>query len=436
MTLTFVTRGVSVSALMNPPRPLFAVTGVEAGKGMTSAVDAGFSDQSVVLVDDNSLAREQLAAFLRRHQLAVTEFSEGQSAWDYLLHAPAHLVITNLRLPDMNGLDLLRLLNQHDNPKPVMLMSGIGQVSDVVQALRLGAADYFIKPILDYEVVLHAIEKALQLQKLQQENDAYKQRLETVNQSLAAHVALLEQDQQAARLVQTNLLPRTPVRYGPLELSHCVMPSLYLSGDFVDYGLVMNRYVAFYLTDVAGHGASSALVTVWLKEVVRKLFRDKSRFRSPEDFTSALAILLAEVNTEFMRSRLFSHLTCIVGVIDLANYQLRYITAGHLPLPILCHADGTADYLPGRGKPLGLFAEAEWAINSVQLAPGFRLLLLSDGILETLAEAGLAAQERGLLRALSGQPIHTLDDVKHCLGLHHLAQTPDDIALALIADRP
>ena len=387
----------------------------------------------VALVDDDLHIRKQLVAHLRANQLIVIEFDSVVQARNYLLHNCVQVVVSDLRLPHLNGLELLDFVRQLDAPPAFILMSGLGNVADVAEALRLGASDYLVKPIPDLNVVVHAIERALNVRALQAENEAYKKRLEAMNRELKDHVQLLERDQQAAKQVQSNLLPMTPVVYSGIELSHMILPSLYLSGDFVDYGHILKRYVAFYLTDVSGHGASSAFVTVWLKQLVRRLFRERQIVRTHEDIDTAPDELLRVVNAELMQSRFFSHLTCVVGVIDTQTLEMHYVLAGHLPLPILISREGDAKFLAGKGKPVGLFEGASWTVYKEVLHKGFQLAVFSDGILESLPGSDLIEKEQYLLDALKGsQTPLTLPVITRLLALDCDGESPDDIAMILI----
>ena len=87
-----------------------------------------------------------------------------------------------------------------------------------------------------------------------------------------------------------NMLPVSPWTHRRVPFAHQIIPSLYLSGDFVDYFRVDERRVAFYLADVSGHGASSAFVTVLLKFMTtRLLFESKRNGTLPEFKPSARA---------------------------------------------------------------------------------------------------------------------------------------------------
>lgn len=409
---------------------------------MNQAFKAKAAGKTVVLIDDELHTRTRLCRYLQASGLRVVEFSNAQAACEFLASDSAHVVITDLRLPEFTGLDLLRFVNQLGSPIPVILMSGIGNVSDVAQAMRLEAADYLIKPILDFDVVVQSIDRALDVLALKQENEAYKHRLERINHELQATVELLKRDQQAAKQVQHNLLPISPVEYGGLTLSHRIVPSLYLSGDFIDYIYVDERYVAYYLTDVSGHGASSAFVTVWLKQLVRRLFREKQLTINPQSFGDVPPALLELINKELMQSRFFSHLTGVVGVIDTQEHIMSYSIAGHLPLPVMMTPAGHVEFLSGKGKPVGLFEGAKWVARTMILVEGFQLMVFSDGVLETLTDDNLMTKESKLLAnikatvdRLAGQNAQkrlSLSDFAQGLGIDTIEDAPDDIAMVLI----
>ncbi len=322
---------------------------------------------------------------------------------------------------------LLKAIRAHSVSNPVLIVSRDCDAADVAEALRFGAADFLLQPALDKDVFMHAINRTLELQKLHEEKESYRIQLEEANRELREHVRVLERDQQAARQVQLNLLPQSPMRFGDININHRVMPSLYLSGDFVDYGLLHNRFLPFYLTDVSGHGASSAFVTVWLKQMVRRLFENRRVFSDPNNLESDLATLLGIINREFMKSRFFCHLTCFVGLIDTLTDELLYILAGHLPMPIL-YTSGRAEYLAGSGKAVGIFEDADWEVNRRKLPKNFNLLVFSDGILEVIDALDLSSKEDELL-ALVETSSANIEVLSESLNLPSRDAVPDDIAI-------
>jgi len=301
--------------------------------------------------------------------------------------------------------------------------------------MRLGASDYLVKSIVDMEVLEHAIRKGLERSYLIAENRRYREELEDKNSRLQQNLEIFERDQKAGRQVQQRLLPPNPLTRGGYTLSHYMRPSLYLSGDFIDYAYFLNRYFGFYLTDVAGHGASSAFVTIWLKYLVRNLMRDRTVFvDSTEEhvFRQGPNLLLKGINRELMATRLNNHLTSFQGTIDSKTDKMRYAVGGHLPMPILVTSDG-AHYLEGKGKPLGIFNDAEWEVYEIQLPEKFALVIFSDGILDILSEDGLVANEALLLEKISNMKgVMNIEAICECLGIDPSVDTPDDISVMLV----
>src|SRR5690606_260030 len=197
-------------------------------------------------------------------------------------------------------------------------------VEQVVEIWRAGIADYLVEPLRIPELLQSVIRVCATYPSLQQKN--YRLRdMERENRRLKDYVERLEMDQQAGRRVQSKLLPATPIRYGNHLVSYRIIPSLYLSGDFIDYGFSADRYLAFYLTDVSGHGAAPAFVTVWLKQLITGYFTDQKIFQSQESFQRDTAHLTKLINREVMRAHTGCHLTCLAGVIDTHTGEMRYV---------------------------------------------------------------------------------------------------------------
>lgn len=383
--------------------------------------------RQLLVIDDDILVRQSIVAYLEDSGYRVHDEPNGSGgiAW-FRKHKP-DLVLTDLRMPDLDGLALLKMVKEVDSDIPVIVISGMGMVADVAEALRLGAADYLIKPLVDMEVLTHSINKALSVLDLQRENQRYRRELEKANRDLREYVRVLERDQQAGRQVQMNLLPPTPARYGDITVAHKIVPSLYLSGDFIDYGLINKRYLSFYLTDISGHGASSAFVTVWLKQLVRRIIRERRIFHQQDDFQIDAAEWMSTINHELMLSKFGCHLTCFVGILDTYTREMRYVLGGHLPLPVLV-VDGEARFLEGKGKPVGIFKDATWEVFQATLPEKFSLMVFSDGILEVLPPPDLIGKEQCLLDLIKNTT-GNLEAIWSGLGLDKLKDMPDDIAL-------
>lgn len=384
---------------------------------------------TLLIIDDDEVVRESLAAYLEDSNFKVLQALNGLQGLQIFESEQPDLVICDLRMPQIDGLELIRRIRQTASETPIIVLSGAGVMSDAVEALRLGAADYLIKPLEDLAVLEHSVRRALDRAYLRVENQRYRDKLEAANRELQASLNLLQEDQNAGRQVQMNMLPVTPWSIEGLEFSHRIIPSLYLSGDFVDYFRVDERRVAFYLADVSGHGASSAFVTVLLKFMTTRLLYESRRNGTLPEFKPSE--VLAHINRGLINTKLGKHVTMLGGVIDLEKNCLTYSIGGHLPLPVL-FVDGQASYLEGRGLPAGLFDDASYDDRVMELPPSFSLSLFSDGILDVLPGATLKEKE-ALLPEQVAAAGGTLDGLRQVFGLANLAEMPDDIALLVLS---
>ncbi|GAB7529866.1 SpoIIE family protein phosphatase [Pseudomonas sp. 3A(2025)] len=384
---------------------------------------------TLLIIDDDDVVRASIAAYLEDSGFNVLQANNGLQGVQIFEQSPPDLVICDLRMPQMGGLELIRQVTAISPQVPVIVVSGAGVISDVVEALRLGAADYLIKPLEDLAVLEHSVGRALERARLEQENQLYRQKLEAANRELEASLHLLQEDQDAGRQVQINMLPVSPWSIEQFNFAHEIIPSLYLSGDFVDYFRVDERRVAFYLADVSGHGASSAFITVLLKFMTTRLLFESKRGGTLPEFKPS--DVLGHLNRGLISCKLGKHVTMVGGVIDEQAGTLTYAVGGHLPLPVLFSA-GKASYLEGRGLPVGLFQEATYQNYVIELPESFSLTLLSDGILDLLPGDTLKEKEAAL-PVLVETAGGSLDGLREVFELATLGEMPDDIALLVLS---
>ncbi|MCO7544262.1 two-component system response regulator RssB [Stutzerimonas nitrititolerans] len=384
---------------------------------------------TLLIIDDDDVVRASLAAYLDDSGFRVLQAPSGPKGLELFDSERPDLVICDLRMPQMDGLELIRLISERQNDLPVIVVSGAGVMNDAVEALRLGAADYLIKPLEDLAMLEHSVRRALDRSRLRLENRRYREQLETANRDLQASLHLLQEDQDAGRQVQMNMLPVTPWTTDDFHFAHQIIPSLYLSGDFVDYFRVDEHRIGFYLADVSGHGASSAFVTVLLKFMTTRLLYESRRGGTLREFKPSE--VLDHINRGLINCKLGKHVTMLGGVIDQERNVLHYSIGGHLPMPVLYDGE-SARYLEGRGLPVGLFVDATYDDFEMVLPERFSLTLLSDGILDLLPGDTLKDKESALpeLVAVAGG---TLDGLRGAFGLAALHDMPDDIALLVLS---
>ena len=384
---------------------------------------------TLLIIDDDPLLRARLASYLQAAGFSVLEADSGTRALQLIEEARPDLLICDFCMPELSGQALITLLNEQGSEIPVILLSDSGSMNDAIDSLRLGAADYLTKPLDDLAVLEHSVRRALQEATLLLENRLYRETLEATNRELQTSLSLLQEDQNAGRQMQLSMLPQTPWQADDFQFAHQVIPSLYLSGDFVDYFRLDQHRIAFYLADVSGHGASSAFVTVLLKFMTtRLLYQSRRNGQLPQFKPSEV---LGHINSGLINCKLGKHVTMIGGIIDQQTNQLTYCVGGHLPLPVL-YSDGSARFLEGKGLPVGLFEDAVHEDLVIDLPQSFSLTILSDGILEVLPGSSLNDKEAslpGLISAAGG----TLEGMSETLGLNSVEEMPDDVAVLVLS---
>ena len=294
---------------------------------------------------------------------------------------------------------------------------------------RLGAADILEEDPKHRDIppVFDRLSKLATVRRMELE---YSERLKQTNTKLNRTVQLLEQDQKAGLEIQKNLMPEGPLRCGDFEIAHSMAPSLYLSGDYVGYQFVLGRYILFYFVDVSGHGASSAFVTVLIHFIANRIIRRHAREEEYEALAKAPEGFVESINQQLLNSELDKHLTIVAGSLDTQTSKLRYVVGGHQPSPIMI-VDGKASYLPGKGKPAGIFKEASWSVEEIQLPEKFALVLLSDGVFELLPGKEITDKETRLLRYLSNRSV-SIRALKKGLFIDGIKDLEDDVSVLLL----
>jgi len=134
------------------------------------------TNASILIIDDDAIILDSLTQFLGLEGYRVNTACDFDAASEVLSTGGVQIVITDLNMPDHNGLEVLRIIRQYHPDVVPIVITGYGSISSAVEAVKLGAYDYLTKPIVDDELRI-AIERALKQQSLQAENIVLKERL-------------------------------------------------------------------------------------------------------------------------------------------------------------------------------------------------------------------------------------------------------------------
>ena len=114
----------------------------------------------VLLIDDDALTVETWAALLRASGFDVMSAGSGADGLSRAIDDVPHVILTDLRLPDISGIELLDRLRTLGIDIPVIVVTGFGTIASAVEAIRLGAVDYVEKPLIG-DALIRAVERGL-----------------------------------------------------------------------------------------------------------------------------------------------------------------------------------------------------------------------------------------------------------------------------------
>jgi len=132
----------------------------------------------ILTIDDEENIRDSFRLFLEDFEYDVIEACNGREGIEKIESEKPDLVLCDLRMPDVDGLEVLQFIKDKELDTPIIVVSGTGVIGDAIEAIRRGAWNYLLKPIQDMSVLLHAISQALERSRLIAENRAYQEHLE------------------------------------------------------------------------------------------------------------------------------------------------------------------------------------------------------------------------------------------------------------------
>ncbi|MBS3733796.1 MAG: SpoIIE family protein phosphatase [Phycisphaerae bacterium] len=190
----------------------------------------------------------------------------------------------------------------------------------------------------------------------------------------------MDEELRLASRLQRDFLPHSLPAVGRIRFDVLFRPAGWVSGDIYDVTRLDETHVGFYVADAVGHGMPAALLTMFIKKALqmKRIAGHSYELVAPGD---SLQELNADICAQDLTSCQFC--TAVHGIVDTETLTVRYARAGH-PEPLLFHADGQIERLSDGDCLLGVFPEETFGGSEVQLAPGDRLVLYSDGLEEAL----------------------------------------------------
>ncbi len=363
---------------------------------------------NVVVIDDDKLVSDLICRILKKEYSARGYASAEEALRSENLGA-VDVIIADVNLPGMDGIEFLDRVQLVDSGIPVILITGYGDIDIAISALQSGATDFILKPFKNEQISI-SVERALEARRLVLENRALleelrkkNQELETLNEEMNARNVEIEKELDIAANLQRCLFPAALPEIDRFDLALKFRPVEKVSGDFFDFIFYDRDLFAFVFADVSGHGVPAALYSAMVKTAISSV---RTSGPVPSEF-------MGEVNSFLIGSQKrmsYNYVTIFYGLFDLAAETLTYCNAG-IPSPAVMRADGSYQFLDPNSPFVGIFENSVYRNESVKIVPGDRLIFYTDGVFE-LTGSNDRIMGQGvfleLLKSLGNLDIHEL----------------------------
>ncbi|MCF8040170.1 MAG: sigma-54 dependent transcriptional regulator [Desulfohalobiaceae bacterium] len=133
--------------------------------------------QSILYIDDDRMSRQVIGTYLEELGYTVSLAESGEKGLEAFHEGDAEVILLDLRMPGMHGFEVLKRIRKQDSDIPILVISGVGEMQDVIRALRLGATNYVIKSLEDLGILEKSVRMAFHNLDLVREKRVYQERL-------------------------------------------------------------------------------------------------------------------------------------------------------------------------------------------------------------------------------------------------------------------
>jgi len=348
----------------------------------------------ILIADDQPDVLEALRLLLKGHGYYTESVASPAAILDAITTKVFDLILMDLNYArdttsGREGLDLLGQLQAVEGAPPIVVMTGWATVGLAVEAMQRGIGDFVEKPWVNVRL-LEILKKQIELG--QQRRAAKQQALEHVHaqNEVAQQFHRREREVEEARAIQQGFLPQEIPQLPGYQIAGAWQPARIVGGDYYDILPFDGDAVGLCIADVAGKGMPAAMLMSNFQAGVRG-------FASPSLSPDALCEKLNALVSRNIAADRF--ITFFYAYLDGPSRRLSYANAGH-NAPIVLHRDGSHQRLDAGGGVLGIFKKQSFETQTIDLAPGDRLLLFTDGVTEAHDSDGTEFGDARLLAVL------------------------------------
>jgi sigma-B regulation protein RsbU (phosphoserine phosphatase) len=358
--------------------------------------------EKILIVNDDEGVREIIQCILQNKGYATCEGFDGPHGIQQAILEQPDLILLDIMMPGMNGYEACQKLKAEEHTKdiPIIFLSSLTSSKDKIRGLELGAVDY-IDNVMDHGELLARVQTQLQIK-------ALAQALRNSNKELMLKQKSLEDDLQAASIIQGSFLPQADLKIGNCKSAFLWLPANKLGGDIFNVLDCGEGKVILYMIDVSGHDVPSALVTISVSQFLHQQNVKGDALFSPSD-------ILLKLDQEYPFERFERYFTIFYLILDGRSLSLRYSCAGHPPA-VLLKKNQRFKILELGGPIIGIERGMPYVEGTEALEVGDKIFLYTDGVIEAKnPQRNMYGLERlcDLLESMKSDPIDKIIKAVH-----------------------
>jgi two-component system response regulator len=344
----------------------------------------------ILVVDDNQNNRDLLSTLLTKEHYLVSTAINGKEALEMIEKKEYDLILLDLLMPEIDGYQVLKNIKENPNKKhiPVIMISALDEVENIIRCIEIGAEDYLPKPF-NKTLLKARVETSLEKKILRDREIEY--------------VKKLNNELDKGREMQLNFLPPQPLQIPHWEIASFFKPARQVAGDFYDTFTLPNNHVALVLADVCDKGVGAALFMGLFRSLIR-IFSHQNSIEG--DINEILSIhkpldtgwLSSNVSTNILHLKALNSVsltnnyvadnhgdlgmfaTMFVGILEPETGLLTYINAGHESLIITDSYGNRKHELDSIAPAVGMMPNMIFNCKQIYLEEGDILFGNTDGV--------------------------------------------------------
>lgn len=311
---------------------------------------------TVLAVDDNLLNLKLIEKSLSKEGYQIFSALNGPEARALADKERPDLILLDIEMPGENGFEVIKKLklNAKTNAIPVIFLTGVSEVDSKLKGFDLGAVDYITKPFHPLEVLARVrIHLKLSI---------------ATNSLIADQAGRLRQITEA----QVSMMP-SPKDYPQANFGVFYKAVEEAGGDFYDILNISKKITGYFVADFSGHDIKISYMTASLKAL---LAQNCTPVYSPAESMKMINDVLVEIMPGG------KYLTAVYMHLNRSTKKLTIINAGHPPVACI-PKEGKPFLIKTDGDVLGMFKDAHFGIQTIDINEGDRFFVYSDGLVES-----------------------------------------------------